>query len=231
MIVLLTRLRDNIQLNPNEYVIKIKGVEAARGELRIDNYMVMNPTGGSLDIEGIETKEPAFGLPAKWISSDKKESAELKGYTIVDASSVLATHLTEVIKMYAHELLGRQEIKNILDNLKEQYPALVDDIVPKILTIGELQKVLSNLLKESVPIRDIVTILETLGDYATLTKDTDMLTEYVRQRLKRVITERFVQGNIAKVITLDHEVEDIIINSIRQNEYGTYAAIDPSGVV
>ena len=124
MIVPMTRLRDNIQLKPNEYVIKIKGVEAARGELRIDNYMVMNPTGGSLDIEGIETKEPAFGLPAKWISSDKKESAELKGYTIVDASSVLATHLTEVIKMYAHELLGRQEIKNILDNLKEQYPAL-----------------------------------------------------------------------------------------------------------
>ena len=165
--------------------------------------MVMNPTGGPIEIDGIETKEPAFGLPAKWIPSEKKEMAEIKGYTIVDASSVLATHLTEVIKLYAHDLLGRQEVKNLLDNLKNQYPALVEDVVPKILTIGEVQKVLSNLLKENVPIRDIVTILETLGDYAPLTKDSDMLTEYVRQRLKRVITERFIRVESAKVITLD----------------------------
>jgi flagellar biosynthesis protein FlhA len=222
------RLRDNIQLKPNEYIIKIKGVETAGGELRTDSYMVMNPTGGPIDIDGIETKEPAFGLQARWISSDKKEIAEMKGYTIVDASSVLATHLTEVIKHYAHELLGWQEVKNLLDNLKDQYPALVEEIVPKILTIGEIQKVLSNLLKENVPIRDIVTILETLGDYATLTKDTDMLTEYVRQRLKRVITERFVMNKIAKVVTLDSQVEDIILDSIRQSEQGSYAAIEPS---
>ncbi|NLZ53295.1 MAG: flagellar biosynthesis protein FlhA [Thermoanaerobacteraceae bacterium] len=228
LVVPMIRLRDNIQLNPNEYIIKIKGVEAARGELRTDSFMVMNPTGGPIDIDGIETKEPAFGLQARWISSDKKEKAELKGYTIVDASSVLATHLTEVIKRFAHELLGRQEVKNLLDNLKNQYPALVEETVPKILTIGEIQKVLSNLLKENVPIRDIVTIVETLGDYATLTKDTDMLTEYVRQRLKRVITERFVQGKSAKVITLDSRVEDVILDSIRQNDQGSYIAIEPS---
>lgn len=228
IVVPMIRLRDNIQLKPNEYVIKIKGVETASGELRTDSYMVMNPTGGSIDIDGIETKEPAFGLQARWISGDKKEMAEMKGYTIVDASSVLATHLTEVIKRYAHELLGRQEVKNLLDNLKEQYPALVEEIVPKILTIGEIQKVLSNLLKENVPIRDIVTILETLGDYATLTKDADMLTEYTRQRLKRVITERFVVGKSAQVITLDSQIEDVILDSIRQSENGTYAAIEPS---
>jgi len=230
LVVPMIRLRDNIQLNPNEYIIKIKGVEAARGELRTDSYMVMNPTGGPIEIDGIETREPAFGLQARWISGDKKEKAELKGYTIVDASSVLATHLTEVIKRYAHELLGRQEVNNLLDNIKIQYPALVDEVVPKILTIGEIQKVLSNLLKENVPIRDIVTILETLGDYAALTKDPDMLTEYVRQRLKRVITERFVAGKSAKVITLNNHVEDLILDSIRQNEQGSYLAIEPSSV-
>ena len=231
LVVPMIRLRDNIQLNPNEYLIKIKGVEAARGELRTDSFLVMNPTGGPIEIDGIETREPAFGLQARWISSDKKEQAELKGYTIVDPSSVLATHLTEIIKRYAHELLGRQEVNNLLDNLKNLYPALVDEVVPKIISIGELQKVLSNLLKENVPIRDLVTILETLGDYATLTKDTDMLTEYVRQRLKRVITERFVTAQSAKVITLDKDVEELILGSIRQDDQGSYLAIEPSFVL
>lgn len=231
LVVPMIRLRDNIQLNPNEYLIKIKGVEAARGELRTDSFLVMNPTGGPIEIDGIETREPAFGLQARWISSDKKEQAELKGYTIVDASSVLATHLTEIIKRYAHELLGRQEVNNLLDNLKNLYPALVDEVVPKIISIGELQKVLSNLLKENVPIRDLVTILETLGDYATLTKDIDMLTEYVRQRLKRVITERFVTAQSAKVITLDKDVEELILGSIRQDDQGSYLAIEPSFVL
>ncbi|WP_213973807.1 flagellar biosynthesis protein FlhA, partial [Tepidanaerobacter acetatoxydans] len=213
IVVPMIRLRDNIQLKPNEYVIKIKGVEVARYELRTDSYMIMNPTGGPIEIDGIETREPAFGLPAMWISDDKKEIAEMKGYTVVDASSVLATHLTEVVKQNAHELLGRQEVKNLLDNLKEQYPALVEDIVPKMLTIGEIQKVLSNLLRENIPIRDLVTILETLGDYAALTRDTDMLTEYVRQRLKKVITERFIPSKIAQVITLDSQIEDMILDS------------------
>ncbi|WP_296969201.1 flagellar biosynthesis protein FlhA [Tepidanaerobacter sp. EBM-38] len=228
IVVPMIRLRDNIQLKPNEYVIKIKGVEVARYELRTDSYMIMNPTGGPIEIDGMETREPAFGLPAMWISDDKKEIAEMKGYTVVDASSVLATHLTEVVKQYAHELLGRQEVKNLLDNLKEQYPALVEDIVPKMLTIGEIQKVLSNLLRENIPIRDLVTILETLGDYAALTKDPDMLTEYVRQRLKRVITERFIPSKIAQVITLDSQIEDMILDSIRQNEHGSYIALDPT---
>ncbi len=228
IVVPMIRLRDNIQLKPNEYVIKIKGVEVARYELRTDSYMIMNPTGGPIEIDGMETREPAFGLSAMWISDDKKEIAEMKGYTVVDASSVLATHLTEVVKQYAHELLGRQEVKNLLDNLKEQYPALVEDIVPKMLTIGEIQKVLSNLLRENVPIRDLVMILETLGDYAALTKDPDMLTEYVRQRLKRVITERFIPSKIAQVITLDSQIEDMILDSIRQNEHGSYIALDPT---
>lgn len=230
MIVPMIRLRDNIQLKPDEYVIKIKGVEVARGEIKTDHFMVMNPTGGPIEIDGIETREPAFGLPAKWISSDKKEAAEMKGYTVVDASSVLATHLTEVVKTYAHELLGRQEVKNILDNLKDQYPSLIDELVPKVLSLGEIQKVLANLLKENVPIRDMVTILEALADYAPLTKDTDMLTEYVRQRLKRVITHRFVPNKKAYVITIDNELEEEILNSIKQSEQGTYIALNPTTI-
>ncbi|HHW02848.1 MAG TPA: flagellar biosynthesis protein FlhA [Thermoanaerobacterales bacterium] len=228
MVVPMVRLRDNIQLKPNEYVIKIKGVEAARGEIRTDHFMVMNPMGGMPDIEGIPTKEPAFGLPAKWITSENKEKAEMKGYTVVDASSVLATHLTEIIKAYAHELIGRQEVKNILDNLKEQYPSLIEELVPKVLSLGEVQKVLSNLLKENVPIRDMVTILEALGDYAGLTKDTDMLTEYVRQRLKRVITHRFTNGQKVQVITIDGQLENQILSAVRQNDHGTYLALEPS---
>lgn len=230
MVVPMIRLRDNIQLKPNEYQIKIKGVEAARGELKTDHFMVMNPTGGPLDIKGIDTKEPAFGLPAKWIPYEEKEKAELRGYTIVDTTSVMATHLTEVIKYYAHELLGRQDVKHILDNIKEQYPSVVEELVPKVLTLGEIQKVLSNLLKEGIPIRDMVTILEALGDYGTLTRDTDMLTEYVRQRLKRVITQRFVQDKKAFVITLSKEVEDLVMDSVHQNEQGTYISLDPKTI-
>lgn len=230
MVVPMIRLRDNIQLNPDEYVIKIKGIYAAKGELKSDKFMVMNPSGGPLEIEGMETREPAFGLPAKWISSEKKEMAERFGYTVVDASSVLATHLTEVIKNYAHELLGRQEVKNMLDNLKEQYPALLEELIPKVITVGDVQKVLSNLLRENVPIRDMVTILEAIGDYAQITKDTEMLTEYVRQRLKRVITHRFTVDNEVRVITLEGKLEDRILDSIQQTEQGAYIALEPSSV-
>ncbi|KXG77629.1 Flagellar biosynthesis protein FlhA [Fervidicola ferrireducens] len=230
MIVPMVRLRDNIQLRPNEYVIKIKGVEAARGELKVDHYLVMNPSGGPIEVEGIETREPAFGLPAKWITTEKKEKAEMLGYTVVDSASVLATHLTEVIKAYAHELIGRQDVKNILDSLKEQYPSLVEELVPKVLTLGEIQKVLSNLLRENVPIRDMVTILEALGDYSSLTKDTELLTEYVRQRLKRLITSRFFPDKKANVITLDRDLEEYILNSISQTENGTYISIEPDVV-
>jgi len=226
-VVPMIRLRDNIQLNPGEYVIKIKGVEAARGEIKIDHYLVMNPTGGPIEVEGIDTKEPAFGLPAKWVSQEKREKAEILGYTVVDASSVIATHLTEIIKTYAHELIGRQEVKNLLDAVKEHSPSLVEELIPKLLSLGEIQKVLSNLLKENVPIRDMVTILEALGDYAVLTKDTDMLTEYVRQRLKRVITNRFFPDKRGNVITLDKQVEDAILNAISKMENEAYLSLDP----
>lgn len=226
-VVPMIRLRDNIQLNPGEYVIKIKGVEAARGEIKIDHYLVMNPTGGPIEVDGIDTREPAFGLPAKWIPQEKRERAELLGYTVVDASSVITTHLTEVIKDYAHELIGRQEVKNLLDAVKEHSPSIIEELTPKILSLGEIQKVLSNLLKENIPIRDMVTILETLGDYAVLTKDPDTLTEYVRQRLKRVITNKFFPEKRGSVITLDKQVEDLILDALSKTESGVYLSLEP----
>ena len=187
MIVPIIRLRDNIQLAPNEYQIKIKGVEVAKGDLMLDHYLAMDPGLAEKEIEGIKTTEPAFGLPAIWITEEQRDRAEMLGYTVVDSPSVIATHLTETIKKYAHELTGRQEVQTLLDNVKENYPVIVEELIPKLMTVGEIQKVLANLLKEGVSIRDMVTILETLADYAPVTNDTDMLTEYVRQRLGRAI--------------------------------------------
>ncbi|MGB7606542.1 MAG: flagellar biosynthesis protein FlhA [Lutisporaceae bacterium] len=230
MIVPVIRLRDNIQLKPNEYIIKIKGIEVAMGELMFDHYMAMNPGTADIELEGIKTIEPAFGLPAVWISEDQKERAEMLGYTVVDPPSIVATHLTEIVKIHAHELLGRQDIQKLVDNLKESYPALVDEVVPKMLSIGEIQKVLANLLKESVSIRDMVTIMETLADYAPMTKDSDMLTEYVRQALRRSITKRFIIDNKAKVITLDAALEQSIMDAVQQTEYGAYLNLDPQRI-
>lgn len=230
MIVPVIRLRDNIQLRPNEYIVKIKGIEVAKGELMFDHYLAMNPGTADIDLEGIKTIEPAFGLPAVWIGEDQKERAEMLGYTVVDPPSIVATHLTEIVKIYAHELLGRQDVQKLVDNLKESYPALVDEVVPKMLSIGEMQKVLANLLKESVSIRDMVTIMETLADYAPMTKDPDMLTEYVRQGLKRSITKRFISENKAKVITLDASLEQSIMDAVQQTEYGAYLNLDPQTV-
>ena len=227
MIVPVVRLRDNIQLTPNGYVILIKGVEIAKGEVIPDQYMAMNADNMVEEIDGMDVIEPAFGMPAKWISEDKKEKAEILGYTVVDAPTVIATHLTEIIKRHGYELLGRQEVQTIINNLKETHSSLVDEVIPKILSIGELQKVLSNLLKENVSIRDMVTILETLGDYGEITKDTDILTEYVRQSLKRSITKRFIQGEKASVLTVDPELEQIIMESIQQTEQGTYLNLAP----
>lgn len=228
IIVPVIRLRDNIQLKPNEYIIKIKGTEVASGELMFDNYLAMNPGTADGELEGIKTTEPAFGLPAVWINESQKERAEMMGYTVVDPPSIIATHLTEIIKSFAHELLGRQDVQKLVDNLKENYPALVDEIVPKLLSIGDIQKVLSNLLKEGVSIRDMVTIMETLADYASVTKDSDMLTEYVRQSMKRSITKQFIQDSYAKVITLDEGLEQIIMDSVQHTEYGSYLSIDPN---
>ncbi len=230
MIVPVIRLRDNIQLKPNDYIIKIKGIEVAKGEIMFDHYMAMNPGTADVELEGIKTIEPAFGLPAVWITEDQKERAEMLGYTVVDPPSIIATHLTEIVKSSAHELLGRQDIQKLVDNLRESYPALVDEVVPKMLSIGEMQKVLANLLKENVSIRDMVTIMETLADYAPMTKDPDMLTEYVRQALRRSITKRFITNNKAKVITLDAALEQSIMDAVQQTEYGAYLNLDPQRI-
>jgi flagellar biosynthesis protein FlhA len=228
MIVPMIRLRDNIQLEPNQYVIKIKGVEVTGGNILFDHYLAMNPGSAEGDLKGIDTVEPAFGLPAKWIEEEEREKAEILGYTVVDPSSVISTHLTEIVKRHAHELLGRQEVKTLIDNVRENNEALVDELVPKTLSLGEVQKVLSNLLREGTSIRDMVTILETLADYGTITKDTDMLTEYVRQSLSRAITKQFIDNRLAKVITLDPKLEQKIIDSIQQSEHGSYLNLDPA---
>ena len=228
MVVPIIRLRDNIQLNPSQYRIKIKGIEVSEGELVMDGFLAMDPGTADGEIDGTDTTEPAFGLPAKWIKEEERERAELLGYTVVDPPTVISTHLTETIKSHVHELLGRQEVKKLVDNLKENYPTLVEELIPKQMTFGEVQKVLANLLKEGVSIRDLVTIFETLADYAPITRDPDMLTEYVRQSLARTISKKFVTGKRAKVVTLDRDLEERIMNSVQQTEQGSYLALDPA---
>ncbi len=227
MVVPIIRLRDNIQLGPNQYRIKIKGIEVAEGELVMDGFLAMDPGTAAGEIEGTDTLEPAFGLPAKWIKEDEKDRAEMLGYTVVDPPTVISTHLTETIKAHIHELLGRQEVKKLVDNLKENHPALVDELVPKQMTYGEVQKVLANQLREGVSIRDLVTIFETLADYAPVTHDPDMLTEYVRQSLSRTISKKFVPGKKARVVTLDQGLEEKILNSVQQTEQGSFITLDP----
>jgi flagellar biosynthesis protein FlhA len=228
MIVPIIRLRDNIQLGSNEYVIKIKGVEVARGELMPDHYLAINPGTVEKGIDGIKTTEPTFGLPALWITQNQTDRAEVAGYTVVDPPSVITTHLTEVIKQNAHMLLGRQDVQALIENVKQNYPVVVDELVPKLMTIGEIQKVLANLLKEGVSIRDMVTILETLGDYAALTRDAEVLTEYVRQALGRSITRKYFEGNKSTVITLDPELEQALLNAVQKTENGSYVALEPN---
>jgi flagellar biosynthesis protein FlhA len=228
MIVPIIRLRDNIQLAPNEYQIKIKGVEVARGELILDNYMAMNPGLVEEEIDGIKTTEPAFGLPAIWITEQQRDRAEMLGYTVVDSPSIIATHLTEIVKKYAHELTGRQEVQVLLDNVKQNYPVIIDELIPKLMTVGEVQKVLASLLKEGVSIRDMVTILETLADYSPVTHDPDMLTEYVRQALGRAISKKFFTEKRSSVITLDPKLEQLLLDSLQKTETGSYLTLDPS---
>jgi len=228
VIVPTIRLRDNIQLNPNQYIIKIKGVEVASGELMLDHYMAMNPGTAEEEIEGIPTREPAFGLAALWIHESQRDRAEMLGYTVVDPPSIVATHMTEVIKRHIHELLSRQDVQTLVDNVKATYPAVVEELVPKVMSLGEIQKVLSNLLREGVSIRDMVTILETLADYAPITRDTDMLTEYVRQALGRAISRSYINNENADVITLDPKLEQLILDSVQKTEAGSYIAMDPA---
>ncbi|WP_141500763.1 flagellar biosynthesis protein FlhA [Paenibacillus luteus] len=228
LVVPVIRIRDNIQLKPNEYVIKIKGNTVARGDLLLNHYLAMSPGFEDDSVVGIETTEPAFGLPAIWIDEQMKERAELSGYTVVDPPSVVATHLTEIIKRHGHELIGRQETKQLVENVKESYPALIDELIPSILTIGDVQKVLAKLLREKVSIRDLVTIFEALADHGNYTKDPDILTEYVRQSLSRQITQQFSSGgDTLRVITVGPQLEKKIAESVQQSEQGTYIALDP----
>ncbi len=227
MVVPSVRLRDNGYLNPNEYVIKIKGEEVARGEILVEYYLALDPGSLSGEVDGIETIEPAYGIPSRWITKDKKELAEVYGYTVIDPLSVLITHLSEVIKIHAHELLSRQDLNQLLSNVKKSNESLVEEVVPGIVSHGNLQKILGNLLKEGIPVKDLETILETISDYGTSVKDTEMLTEYVRQSLKRTITHKWSEGGQIRVITLSTDVEKLIINAISKNDRGSYLSIDP----
>ena len=227
-VVPIIRLRDNIQLNPNQYIIKIKGVQVAEGEILFDHYLAMNPGYVEEEITGIPTFEPSFHLPAKWISESQRERAESMGYTVVDPPSIIATHLTQVIREHISELLSRQDTQNLINNIKESNPTLVDELVPKMLSVGEIQKVLQNLLKEGISIRDLLTIFETMADYAPTTRDPDILTEYVRQSLKRAISNKFFPNNeTTSVVTLDPKLEQKIMGSVKQTEQGAYLNLDP----
>ncbi len=227
-VVPMIRLRDNIQLNPNQYVIKIKGVPVSEGEILFDHYMAMNPGYVEEELTGIPTFEPSFHLPAIWITEGQRERAESLGYTVVDPPSIIATHLMEIIRNNLHELLTRQDVQNLINNVKEANETLVSELVPKLLSVGEIQKVLQNLLMEGISIRDLITIFETLADYASTTHDTDILTEYVRQSLKRAISNKYFNHNEAtSVITLDPKVEQEIMNAVKQTEQGSYLALDP----
>jgi len=221
------RLQDNIKLSPNQYTIFIKGVEVAGGEIMFDHYMAMNSGYVEEEIDGIETVEPFAGLPAMWISESQRERAEALGYTVVDPPAIIATHLTEVVRQHLHELLSRQDVQKLINHVKETHTVLVDELIPKYMSVGEVQKVLSKLLKESVSIRDLVTVLETLADYAPITRDTDMLTEYVRAALRRAISKKFFGQGVNTVITLDPSLEQTLTGNIQKTEIGSFVNIDP----
>ena len=230
-VVPIIRLRDNIQLNPNQYIIKIKGIQVSEGEILFDHYMAMNPGFVEEEITGIPTFEPSFHLPAIWITEGQRERAESLGYTVVDPPSIIATHLTEIIRDHIAELLTRQDVQSLVDNIKESNPALVDELVPKLLGIGEIQKVLQNLLSEGISIRDLLTIFETLADHAAVTRDTDVLTEYVRQSLKRAISNKYFSPNeMTSVVTLDPKIEQEIMASVKQTEQGAYLTLEPEKI-
>jgi flagellar biosynthesis protein FlhA len=222
------RIRDNIQLKPNEYRIKIKNVEIARGELMSGSYLAMNPGHVSKTLRGISTKEPAFGLPAMWITESQKEEAEMDGYTVVELPAIIATHLTEVIKTHAHEVVTRQDVKILINNVKEHNPTVVEELIPSKLATGEVQKVLINLLKERVSIRDLATILEILSDHVEKTKDPELLTEFVRDGLSRQICDQYKdKENALSVITLDPKLEQLLEVSLQHTERGNKLVLRP----
>lgn len=227
VVIPMIRLRDFIQLDANEYIVKIKGSKVAGGSIMFDHYLAMNPGNVEGEIKGIETVEPAFGLPALWINETEREKAEIYGYTVVDPSSIISTHLTEILKKHVHELLGRDEVKSLIDNLRESSPTVVDELIPNIMSIGDIQKVLANLLREGVSVRNLLTILETLADYAMSNKDVNILTEYVRQALSRHITSTYITDKFARVVTLDQNLEATLMESIQQTEGGSYMSLSP----
>ncbi len=222
------RIRDNLELKPGEYTMLIKGVEVARGELMLGHYLAMYPGEEPQAGFGIPTTEPAFGLPAVWVSADTKDQAQLAGYTVVDLPTVIITHLTEVIKRHLHELLSREEVQKLLKRFAETSPKVVEELVPTLLSLGGVQKVLQNLLREQISIRDLLSIVETLADYAPITRDPVLLTEYVRQSLARSITKQWqtAEGDIPALM-LSYELEDTLTKAIQHTEHGSYLAIDP----
>jgi len=221
-------IRDNLNLNPAQYRLLIKGVEAAGTELMVNHFLAMDPGGTAQEIEGIDTIEPAFNLPAKWIPTDREEEAKFAGYTVVDNSTVIATHLTEIIRNNAHDLLGRQDVQHLIDNLSKTSPKAAEELIPGLLSLGVVQKVLQNLLRERISIRDLLTIVETLADFAPMGKDPDLLTEYVRQRIAKGMLAPYLQeGKVLQVMTLDRNLEEVLSKNIKRTDHGSYLALDP----
>ncbi|WP_379965671.1 flagellar biosynthesis protein FlhA [Ectobacillus sp. sgz5001026] len=227
LVVPVIRIRDNIQLKPNEYIIKLKGNKVAGGEILLDHYLMLNQGGEDYGIEGIETVEPTFGLPALWIDENMKEQAELYGFTVVDVSSVISTHLSETIKKYAHEILGREETKQLIDHLRESNPSVVEEVIPQVLSIGDIQKILQKLLKERVSIRTLSVIFEAIADYAVYTKNHDILAEYVRQALARQLTHQYSQNGVIHAVRVGAEVEKKMAEAIVHTEHGDVLSLDP----
>ena len=221
-------IKDNLQLSPNQYCFSLKGVKIAEAEMLPGHFMAMDPGMVTETIQGIATTEPAFNLPAIWITEDKKDRAQIAGYTVVDCTTVMATHISEIIKQYGHELIGRQEVQGLLDNLAKSYPKLVEELVPATVSLGTIMRILQNLLKENVSIRDLRTILETIADWAGVTQDTDILTEYVRHALSRTISSELAADGVIPIITLAKPVEDAIQSAVQHKETGSYLAIDPA---
>ena len=230
MVIPAVRLRDDTGLEPNQYAMKLKGETIAKGQVLAEHYLAIGLNGEEEEIEGIDTVEPAFGISGKWVDADNREKAQIFGYTVIDPLSVIITHLAEVIKKHAHELLGRKEVNRILDQARETDKYIVEDVIPEIIGVGGLQKILENLLMEQIPIRDIVTILETIGEYGSIYKDPEILTEYVRQSLKRTITRKYTNNSTLKVITINNDIENMIMSSVKKNEHGSYLTIEPETV-
>jgi flagellar biosynthesis protein FlhA len=221
-------IRDNLQIKSNMYNILIKGVKVASAELMVNHYMAMDPGDSARKIEGIKTREPAFDLPAVWIPEDRKEDAKLAGYTVVDSVTIMTTHLTEIIRKHASELLGRQDVQSLLDNLASRYPKVVEELVPNLMSLGGVQKVLQNLLQENVSIKDLLTIVETLADYAPMTKDPDLLTEYVRHKLSRsIMAPHLNEAGELHLITLGPDVEELLMKGLQKTDHGAYLALNP----